>query len=127
MCAASRRGSRCWRKTLALYGEAGPKRALCVGAGTKHQIISRTDSNSDPPWQPLGIPTVRLLTSGIRSCPRQRTTLLSRWSLWKAAREPDSKLRQKLAVSSLVDHQGTNPQIASRSKLVGHLLRSVIY
>src|SRR3954454_9287189 len=46
MCAASRRGSRCWRKTLALYGEAGPKRALCAGIGTKHQIISRTDSNT---------------------------------------------------------------------------------
>src|SRR4051812_11643443 len=46
MCAASRRGSRCWRKTLALYGEAGPKRALCAGIGTKHQIISRTDSKA---------------------------------------------------------------------------------
>ena len=44
MCAASQRGSRCWRKTLARYGEAGPKRALCVEAGTKGQIISRTDS-----------------------------------------------------------------------------------
>src|SRR3954471_16781038 len=31
-------------KTLVLYGEAGPKRALCAGIGTKHQIISRTDS-----------------------------------------------------------------------------------
>src|SRR4051794_15041361 len=29
-------------KTLALYGEAGPKRALCAGIGTKYQIISRT-------------------------------------------------------------------------------------
>src|SRR4051794_17203256 len=46
MCAASRRGSRCWRKTLALYGEAGPKRALCAGIGTKHQIISCTDSKA---------------------------------------------------------------------------------
>src|SRR5215213_6644021 len=44
MCAASERGSRCWRKTLARYGEAGPKRALCVDAGTKSQIISRADS-----------------------------------------------------------------------------------
>jgi hypothetical protein len=32
------------RKTLARYGEAGPKRALCVEAGTKGQVISRTDS-----------------------------------------------------------------------------------
>src|SRR3954453_14373498 len=39
------RGSRCWRKTLARYGEAGPKRALCVEAGTKGQVISRTDSH----------------------------------------------------------------------------------
>jgi hypothetical protein len=31
MCPASQRGSRCWRKTLARYGEAGPKRALCRG------------------------------------------------------------------------------------------------
>src|SRR3954447_17638647 len=44
MCAASQRGSRCWRKTLARYGEAGPKRALCVEIGTIGQIISRTDS-----------------------------------------------------------------------------------
>src|SRR3954468_13045105 len=44
MRAASQRGSRCWRKTLARYGEAGPKRALCVEAGTKGQVISRTDS-----------------------------------------------------------------------------------
>src|SRR4051812_13535378 len=46
MCAASQRGSRCWRKTLARYGEAGPKRALCVEAGTKRQVISRTDSQA---------------------------------------------------------------------------------
>src|SRR5215212_7132829 len=44
MCAASQRGSRCWRKTLARYGQARPKRALCVEVGTKGRIISRTDS-----------------------------------------------------------------------------------
>ena len=49
MRAASQRGSRCWRKTLARYGEAGPKRALCVEAGTKGQIISRTDSHGQSP------------------------------------------------------------------------------
>src|SRR3954447_7092935 len=49
MCAASQRGSRCWRKTLARYGEAGPKRALCVEAGTKRQVISRTDSQNHAP------------------------------------------------------------------------------
>ena len=35
MRAASQRGSMCWRKTSARYGEAGPLRALCVEAGTK--------------------------------------------------------------------------------------------
>src|SRR3954451_13680073 len=44
ICAASQRGSRYWRKTSARYGEAGPKRALCVEVGTKGQVISRTDS-----------------------------------------------------------------------------------
>jgi hypothetical protein len=46
MCAASQRGSRCWRKTLARYGQARPKRPLCVEAGTKGRVISRTDSNA---------------------------------------------------------------------------------
>src|SRR4051812_1644696 len=44
ICAASQRGSRYWRKTSVRYGEAGPKRALCVEVGTKGQVISRTDS-----------------------------------------------------------------------------------
>ena len=39
MYVASQRGSRCWRKTLARYGEAGPKRALCVEAGTKARLF----------------------------------------------------------------------------------------
>ncbi len=61
MYVASQRGSRCWRKTLARYGEAGPKRALCVEAGTKGQIISRTDSESGEAelcWKDHGEPGV---------------------------------------------------------------------
>src|SRR4051794_41307072 len=53
MCAASQRGSRCWRKTSARYGEAGPMRALCVEVGTRDQIISRTDSHIELRQRPI--------------------------------------------------------------------------
>src|SRR3954453_13463669 len=61
------RGSRCWRKTLARYGEAGPKRALCVEVGTKGQDISRTDSYATP--APPASPQARGEEERLCSCP----------------------------------------------------------
>jgi hypothetical protein len=64
MCAASQRGSRYWRKTLDRYGEAGPKRILCVEADTKCQIISRTlmvtNEEAGKPFTDQVMPTLQL-------------------------------------------------------------------
>src|SRR3954464_8420227 len=117
MCAANQRGSRCWRKTSARYGETGPTPPYVSRPTQKARLfrvqILRSAKTVLPPRTTLL--TDKQTQHSLRHRPVDRSTVPAVFYGPEAPRSPASSAERQVlaAVGPVFDHAGSHVPFAS--------------